>query len=391
MSRRSRAVILVAVPVLLSVVAAAIQTWNGQNFFRDSEALGALAFIGFGVVGGVILGVAPGHRMGRVFYGAGLLSVVTWGTDNYARYSVDQDLSLPGEVFAAWIQNWTWFLPIGIVFTFGLLLFPDGNIPGGRWRPLRWLSGASLTALTLAFVLHDEALDGFPSIHNPTGVLPDGTPFAGVSFALVVVSALGCVAALGWRFKRSRGVERQQMKWVVYAVAMMVAVNLVLPIIGAELSERVTDLLFGMTALLFPLACGVAILRYRLYDIDLLVNKTLVYGGLTAVLALSYLLIVVALQRVLAPITADSDLAVAGSTLVVAALFRPLRSGLQHFIDKRFYRRRYDAVATLEEFAAHLRDEIDLESLNHELVSVVQATMQPVHASVWLRATESPS
>ncbi|MFP5352711.1 MAG: hypothetical protein ACLGIB_09130 [Actinomycetota bacterium] len=385
MRRRTRALLLVSVPVVLSVVAAAIQTLNGHNVLRDSEALGALAFIGFGIVGGVVLAATPGHRMGRVFYGAGLLSVVTWATDNYARYSVDQNLDLPGELLAAWIQNWTWFLPIGMIFTVGLLLFPNGELPGRRWRPLYRLSAISLGALTFAFMLHDEPLDGFRGMDNPTGVVPEGTPFAGISFALVVACALGSVAALAWRFKASRGTERQQMKWVVYAVAMMVLVNLVLPAVGAETSERATDLLFGASTLLFPIACGVAILRYRLYDIDLLVNKTLVYGALTAVLALAYLMAVVGLQRVLAPVAADSDLAVAGSTLFVAGLFRPLRSWLQGFIDKRFYRNRYDAAATLEVFSAHLRDEIDLHALKTELVAVAVSTFQPAHAHLWLR------
>lgn len=389
MTTRVRLLLLVSVPVLLSVTAAVIQTAGGRSFFRDSEALGALAFIGFALVGAVVLAVDPGHRMGRLFYSAGSVAILMWFADNYARYSIEGRLHLPGELLAAWLQNWMWFLPIGMIFTIGLLLFPDGTPPGPRWRPLLWLAWTSLTILTLAFMFNDEPLDGFPRISNPTGWLGEGVPVAGIAFGGVVASVLGAVAALAWRFKRSTGTQRVQMKWVVYAAVMMIAANLGIPVLGPEVSERVTDLIFGASTLLLPLACGIAILKYRLYEIDVIVNRTLVYGALTAILAVTYLLLVVVLQGLLQPLTRESDLVVAGSTLAVAALFQPLRRWVQAFIDQRFYRRKYDAVRTLSGFSAHLREQVDLDSLRVELLGVVGETMQPAHASVWLRSIGS--
>lgn len=386
MTTKTRAVLLVSPAVALSVAAAALQTAGGRSFFRDSEALGAIAFIGFAIVGAVILVVDRRHAMGRIFYVAGLVAIVMWAADNYARYSLEERADLPGELLAAWLQNWLWFLPIGMIFTLGLLLFPDGRPPSPRWRPAVWLASVSLGVLSIAFMLHGEPLDGFPALENPTGILGDDVPLAAFAFGGVVISALAAIAALGWRFKRSRGTERLQMKWVVYAAAMMVLANIGLPVIGAEVSERTTDLLFGATTLLFPVACGIAILKYRLYDIDVIVNRTLVYVALTLLLAGSYLVIVVSLQRLLEPLTKESDLAIAASTLAVAALFRPLRTRIQAFIDHRFYRRKYDAIATLEAFSGRMRDQVDLEALSNELVDVVGVTLQPRHAGLWLRA-----
>lgn len=385
MSGRRFTAAVVSVPLVLAVAAIVLQGLDGRSFFRDSEALGALAFIGFALVGAIILTVDPGHRMGRLFYSAGTLAILVWLADNYARYSIQEGLHLPGELLAAWLQNWMWFLPIGLIFSIGLLLFPDGTLPGPRWRPLLWFAWASLTSLTLAFMFHDEALDGFPAIPNPTGWLTDDLPLAGIAFGGVVVSILGGVAGLAWRFKRSSGIQRLQMKWVVYAAVMLVVTNLAIPVLGPDVSERVADLIFGASTLLLPVACGIAILKYRLYEIDVIVNRTLVYGALTAVLAVTYLVLVVVLQGLLQPLTRESDLAIAGSTLAVAALFRPLRARVQSFIDRRFYRRKYDAAKTLDRFSSRLRDEVDLDSLTEELVTVVGATMQPRHASLWLR------
>ena len=389
MSRRARALSLALVPVLLTVAAVTLQSLDGRSVLRDSEAFGGLAFLGFGLIGAVIIATDRRHPIGWLFYVSGVVAGATWATDEYAGYSIHRKLDLPGEVLAAWFQNWTWFLPIGLTFTFCLLLFPNGRPPTRRWGAVAWLSGASLIVLHTAFALNDEPLDGFKGLANPTGVLPDTIPLSGIAFVAVVVSAFLSVISLVIRYKRSKGEARQQIKLVVSAVVVMVTLNLGLPVFGDLLTEAGTDLVFGLSTLLFPMACGVAILRYRLYDVDLVINRALVYGSLSAILAFAYLGLVVVFQRLLDPITQQSDLAIAGSTLAVAALFGPLRARVQRFIDHRFYRQKYDATSTMGAFTASMRDQVDLASLTEEVMRVVGTTMQPAHASMWLRPTST--
>jgi cytochrome b subunit of formate dehydrogenase len=222
-------------------------------------------------------------------------------------------------------------------------------------------------------------------IDNPIGIeglaFVEDLPVFGVLTALFGVGLVGAVASVVVRFRRSRGVERQQMKWFLYAVALLLA----FPLEGL-LPDIVDNVLFGLTLIAIPTAVGIAVLRYRLYDIDLLINRTLVYGSLTAMLVLAYVGGIVLFQGFFRALTGQgSQLAIVASTLAIAALFTPLRRHIQSFIDRRFYRRKYDAAKTLEAFSAKLRDETDLEALNNELVGVVIETMQPAHVSLWLR------
>jgi len=208
----------------------------------------------------------------------------------------------------------------------------------------------------------------------------------GVLSGLLFVSIIGAVASVVVRFRRSRGVERQQMKWFVYAAAIL----LLFPVEDL-LPEIVGSVVLGAVLTALPTAIGIAVLRYRLYEIDLLINRTLVYGSLTATLVAFYLVGIVVLQRIFVLLTGqESTLAVVASTLAIAALFNPLRRGLQRFVDRRFYRRKYDARRTLEAFSGKLREETDLEALNSELVGVVSETMQPEHVSLWLRPDTVP-
>ncbi|MDQ3942905.1 MAG: hypothetical protein M3254_07355, partial [Actinomycetota bacterium] len=223
---------------------------------------------------------------------------------------------------------------------------------------------------------------------NPVGVeLPRGV-FEATSIledVLLTVGAVGAMASVALRLWRGQGEERQQIKWLVYATSVVVVGALGTSFVPSSLSE----VFWGLTLLGFaamPVAVGIAILRYRLYEIDLIINRTLVYGPLTAMLVLFYLGGVVSLQYAFRAFTGqESQLAIVASTLVIAALFNPLRRQVQAFVDRRFYRRKYDARKTLEAFAAKLRDETDLEALNNELVEVVRETMQPAHVSLWLR------
>ena len=357
------------------------------NPFGDSEFLAGAAFAAFALVGAFVLWRRPGHGFGLAVLAAGAMSGFTYGTDEYARYSVSTGGDLPGTLFAAWFQNWTWFLPIGLTLTFGLLLFPTGRLPSRRWRPIAWAAAIALTTFTLLLMTNPEDLDGFRKLPNPTGVPAADTVvwIVPVAFGVIVLSAILSVASLFVRFARARGDERQQLKWVLYGAAVAIVVLLAMPVVPFDMSERAADQLFGVCFSLLPASFAVAMLRYRLYDVDVVINRTLVYALLSAVLAGVYVGLVFAFQALLAPLTSESDLAIAASTLAVAGLFRPARSRVQAFIDKRFYRRKVDAQRTLDEFTGDLRDEVDLVSLSSRLTGVVHEAMQPAHVSLWLR------
>jgi hypothetical protein len=227
-------------------------------------------------------------------------------------------------------------------------------------------------------------------IDNPIGIeglaYVEDLPVFGVLGGLLFVGVIGAVASVVERFRRSRGAEREQMKWFVCAVAPM----LVIPV-GDYLPGIIGSVAFAGVLIALPTAIGIAVLKYRLYDIDLIINRTLVYGSLTATLVVLYVMGIVVLQRLFVFVTGEkSTLAVVASTLLIAALFTPLRRRIQSFIDRRFYRKKYDARKTLEAFSAKLRDVTDLQALNSELVGVVRETMQPAHVSVWLRPEKAP-
>ena len=296
---------------------------------------------------------------------------------------------LPLGGLSAWLTLWL-TIPGFVALLHLFLRFPTGRLPSPGWR---WVSRAVTMGLIVnatAFGFRKGPVDNVRTVDNPLGVLDERltTGLANLGQLLLVATALLSLASLVVRFRNAGRTERQQMKWFVLAVALFPVMFLLSMLSGAvDTSEDAwLAFLLNMTGLLFlPVSMGIGILRHRLYDIDIVVNRALVYGGLTALLAGAYLAIVVLLQRILDTITADSDLAIAASTLAVAALFRPLRSSVQSFIDRRFYRRKYDAAETLGAFSARLRDQVDLDALGHELVAVVGSTMQPAHASLWLR------
>jgi hypothetical protein len=339
--------------------------------------------------GAIIISRLPGNAVGWIFLAIGVLLGLLLTLGAYAELAIDLGYdSLPGGWIAAWIGSWL-FVPAAFGLPmFLLLLFPDGHFISRRWRLVGWLLGVLvvLAAASLAFAPGRIP----PGIENP--LAPGGT--AGDVFeALNPVTgalALPCfalaVAGLVVRLWRSRGVERQQLKWFAYSAAL----------VGAGLGSGVflpegwaADLAFlvGLLALAgLPVAAGIAILRYRLYDIDVIVNRTLVYGSLTVSLVAVYIGSVVSLQYVFRTLTGGgSQLAIVASTLVIAALFNALRRRIQGFIDRRFYRRKYDARHTLEAYSSRLREETDLEALNGELLAVVHETVQPEHVSLWLR------
>jgi hypothetical protein len=360
-----------------------------------------LAVLGFAWVGALVASRQARNPIGWLLLAIGI--TLALGA------LVDASLMLddaPARGLSAWLSDWTWYVWLTLAGIFLPLLFPTGRPLSPPWRRVLWLGVAALVLSVLGSAFDPGRLDvdSAVPVDNPFGIggaMADvwpvmsraGDVLAGIAFALAA-------ASLVVRFRRSRGVERQQLKWFAYVgllAATGLAVAMAQVLFGAQPSEdteggwlEVVGAVGWFTALgaiVFgiPLATGMAILRHRLYDIDVVINRTLVYGALTATLAGAYLGSVLLLQLALGPLTEDNGLAIAGSTLGVAALFRPARARIQGLVDRRFYRRKYDAAHTIERFGARVRDEVELESLSAELRGVVADTMQPAHVSLWLR------
>jgi hypothetical protein len=347
----------------------------------------------FGATGAIVASRLPRNPIGWIFCVLALLFEFSVCSDAYVAYGSQAGGFLPGRAWVGWTSQWSTnaLTPALIILCF--LLFPTGSLPSARWRALVWVVVGVAAVHAVSVALAPGTLVDFP-IENPIGIEAAGglRALADPSILVLVIPLmLLSVVSLFVRLRHSSGAERQQLKWFAYAAALLVSglvVSSVLAAIEAEVSELVFFVIFIAPLLGIPVAMGVAILKYRLYDIDLLINRTLVYGALTAMLALVYFGGVTLLQGVLRVLTGqESTLAVVASTLAIAALFNPLRRRVQAFVDRRFYRRKYDATRTLEGFSAKLRDETDLEALNNELVGVVRETMQPSHASMWLRPT----
>jgi hypothetical protein len=293
-----------------------------------------------------------------------------------------------------WFNNWNWLLLIFPLLLI-LLLFPNGRPPTPAWR---WVGVAAIAwaALFVLLAALPQQINAgtMPNLvfDNPIGVLGKDTVerLVGVWIVGLLALAVACAVALFVRYRRANETEREQIKWLLYACALFLVVYVGGFVSGlggtASVGGYIWGMFFGLSVIGLPAAIGIAILKYRLYDIDVVINRTLVYGALSAILVALYFVGIVVLQRVFVFLTGQqSTLAVVASTLLIAALFTPLRRRLQSFIDRRFYRRKYDARKTLEDFSARLRDETDLEALNHGLVGVVRETMQPAHVSLWLR------
>ncbi len=357
--------------------------------------------VGYSVIGAIIASRLPNHPIGWICCAIGLIAGVEQFSGEYAVYAlVAQPDSLAGGKAMLSIQNWFWILFTGLT-VFLLLLFPNGRLPNSRWRPFAWLSAAlTLIAVVLMAISSNAVLDtlgpsGKERISFPSPLGVEGLPNLYLPVQTLVM-ALGLVAAASVvvvRLRSARGIERQQIKWLLYAGAIWFVGNVLRtlvfsPMEGVWWGVWVGYLLVGVGGLGGPIAIGIAILRYRLYEIDTLINRTLVYGALTAALVAVYFGGVATTQAIFRAFTGQEEqpqLAIVVSTLAIAALFNPLRRRIQSFIDRRFYRRKYDAAKTLEAFSAKLRDETDLEVLNAELVGVVRETMQPAHVSLWLR------
>jgi hypothetical protein len=349
--------------------------------------------VSFSAVGALIASQRPENPIGWLFLAAALFYGIQIPGEEYAVYALlTNPGSLPLGAELAWLTDWIWAPGFGIILVFLPLLFPDGHPPSRRWRGVGWLGGLSigLICVLTSIVLWPERgpallqLEGFGGEVEEwrsavsEWVLKLGGP-------MLLLAGFGAVISLFVRFRRARGDERQQIKWFASAAALTLAWIIV--------AEQQSGEIVALTGLLviasIPVATGIAILRYRLYDIDRIINRTLVYGSLTVMLALLYFGGVSAIQALFGALTGQEEqpqIAIVVSTLVIAALFNPLRRRIQSFIDRRFYRRKYDASKTLEAFSARLRDETDLDALSDDLTSVVRETIQPAHVSLWLHS-----
>ena len=370
------------------------------------ELLVLVPFLAFPIVGALVASERPHNPIGWICLVAGLLWMVMLLSEAYGEYGLARPGSVPFPVTVhALLYAWLWVPAVGLMGVYLILLFPDGRLPSKRWRPLVWFSGALIVFESAAIFLTPGPLE-LGGIRNPFGL--EGHPWVN-TVALVVLPLLAlCMVAsavsLVMRYRHSGGEVRQQIKWIAFAGSLVgllyfgiMSVFSALwllsgPETPADLGTRSWwgVLLENVMVLSFagvPVAIGFAVLKYRLYDIDRLINRTLVYGLLTVTLALVYVGGVLSLQAAFRVLTGqESTLAVVASTLAIAALFGPLRRRVQALVDRRFYRRKYDAAKTLEAFNARLREETDLDTLSGDVVGVVKDTMQPSHASLWLRS-----
>src|SRR5918912_206396 len=347
----------------------------------------SMVAVGYSTVGAIVASRLPHSPIGWLFCAIGLIFGASHFSAEYAAYDLlAPSRSLPASEAFAWLTSWVWVGGLGLI-VFLDLLFPNGRLPSARWRWFaRFTAIALLPAAILAAISPGLILSS--TLHNPLGI--EGLPNASKEveafmYALVVVGASSMLA----RLRHAGRIEGQQIKWFAYATAVAISgvilKNTVYPAVGVIWVWWVGLILTAVGVASNPVAMGIAIFRYRLYEIDLIINRTLVYGSLTAVLAGVYLGGVVLLQYAFRALTGEgSQLAVVASTLIIAALFTPLRRRIQSFIDRRFYRSKYDARKTLEAFSAKLTDETDLEALSSDLVGMVRETMQPAHVSVWL-------
>ena len=374
---------LCALALTLIICAVALAVLNRSDV--TAAAIFPMALTVSAMVGGLVASRRPENPVGWFFLGSAVCFALSEVADEYATHG------FPGAQAMAWLMSWLWVPGVALLLFFLPLYFPDGRVVSPRWRWLVQVALVFCVGGALYSALSPGEIPASGGIVNPLGIealRPVSDLLGPYVFVLYFAFLFASAASLMVRFRRSGSVERQQIKWLAFAaLAIPVWFLTNAPIEAASRTLfLVVDAL--VVSALIPLAAGVAILRYRLYDIDVVINRTLVYGSLTAMLAFVYFGGVTATQAIFRALTGQEQqpqLAVVVSTLVIAALFTPLRRRIQSFIDRRFYRSKYDARKTLDDFSAQLRNETDLNALSDDLVGVVRETMQPAHVSLWLR------
>jgi len=373
-------------------------SWGSQGTLGGVLALSPGA--AFLAVGWLIATRRPGNRIGRMCLAIGLLwtalmSCGALGLWIIQTRTLDSDLGL----WVNWVGDWMWAPILGLIGTHLLLRLPDGHLLSRGWRYYSRLCTTVLALFSVSLAVELDTVSGIAGTTNPALRYLDWARVLEPVSILYPLSFVGAIASLVMRSRRSGDETRRQIQWIAIGglsfVAIFLAVLAALQIGGidtASLEGQVLTNLAFVAYSLVPISIGFSVLKYRLYDIEVIVNRALVYGSLTGTLGLAYLVTVTLLQQLSRPLTGTSDLSIAISTLTVAAFFGPLRVRLQTFIDRRFYRGKYDATQTVEAFSARLRDEVDIDSLTKDLLSVVQESMQPRSVSLWLRGSaDSPT
>ncbi|MEO7396815.1 MAG: hypothetical protein ABIW50_09415 [Candidatus Limnocylindria bacterium] len=374
----------VAFALTVAAMLAAMVTWavGVDEPFTPDIALYPVVYLCLAVVGALIVTRQPGNVVGRLCLLAGLLGSIAALGDSYARLATPA----PAQEWATLISASAFPATFGPIVGI-LLLFPNGRLASSRWAPIAWLVAIGVGFVAIGSALSPTFAD-FPMVRNPIGVswlTGSIVDQGGVGWILLLLGTVSATAGLVVRFWGAQGIERQQLKLATFAASLnglswlFVALNL-----PGAIGEVAKYAVFATLATI-PIAIGVAMLRYRLYDFDLIIRRTLVYGALTLGLGAAYVGLVLALHALLRPVTGNNALAVALSTLAIAALFGPARRQTQRTVDRRFYRSRYDAQRTLQVFNTRLREELDLAHLTDELRGVVGETLQPASVGVWLR------
>jgi hypothetical protein len=384
--------VLLALGVLFSFLTRTVPDPNA--FGLPFDTLLSAALLAFPTVGALVASRRRGNAIGWLFCVVGVLFGVQSAAYGWGVYGLfAQPGELPGAELAAWLSTWLFVPVLFCIPVYLFLLFPDGRAISRRWKPVAWLAGAGLLTTTLGSALSPGRLEGppFETVENPVGIAGGGEVLywtTVLGYWLTLASILLAGVSLVLRFRRAGGSEREQLKWFASAAALFAATTIVYTFFLAGVAEQAGQISTLLAFAGIPVAVGVAILRHRLYDIDVVINRTLVYGSLTLLLLLVYFGGVTTTQaifRTLAGQQEQPQLAIVVSTLAIAALFNPLRRRIQSFIDRRFYRSKYDARKTLEAFSVELRDATDLDALSDDLVGVARETMQPAHVSLWLR------
>ena len=370
--------------------------WGSQGTLGGLLLL--LPGVAFVAVGWLISTRRSDNLIGRMCLVIGLLWTVLMSLGSLGYWiiqtrTVDNELGL----WVSWVGDWLWVPALGLSGTHLLLRLPDGRLISQRWRHYSRFCTIVLAVVTLSAAVELDTVGGIPGSMNPVLPYLEWARVVEPVFILFPVSLVGAIACLVMRYRRSDDEVRHQIQWIAFGglsfVGSFVVGGIVLALGSIETSSFEGQVLTNITLIgysLVPISIGFSVLKYRLYDIEVIVNRALVYGSLTTTLGFAYLVTVALLQQVFTSVTGTSDLSIAISTLTVAALFGPLRVRLQTFIDRRFYRSKYDATQTVEAFSARLRDEVDIDSLTEHLLGVVQESMQPRSVSLWLRADSAP-
>ena len=376
---------LVAVAVVLLISAEVLAVATGVHSVFGSLFIWAIGLV-FGATGGLIAARLPRNPIGWLFLVAAVSAGVASLTGTYAdHYVATRERPETLGDAAAVYGDLSWMPFMLLPATFLLALFPNGHLLSPRWRPVAWCAAIGMAGSFVVGFIKPGPIADQPGLMNPFTVdSPLIDPLEGVALLMVAIGMIGSAVSLVLRFRRSQGEQRQQIKWLTLAGVIAVVTIVVCTSSYEILGQRVADGLMMLSILGLPLSAGIAILRYRLYDIDVVINRAVVYGALTATLAATYLLSVLLLQLALGSLTQGSGLAVAASTLAAAAVVRPARARIQAIVDRRFFRRKYDAAQTLAAFAGRLRDEVDLDTVQRDLRAVVTGTMQPAHVSLWV-------